>query len=608
MDHSGAYSARGFATYHIKVLMHSSSLEKALFIPFTTNRYRIFVNGRMVAEHGGVNSQYVDSTDWNPPRIVILPEQQVLDIVYQNANFDDVAGGILSAPRIGSFENLKKERDRASIFEAFLFGVLLITGLLYLSFYINKKDDRSSLYFGLFSIVLALRTIVYGEHLLLQVLSSLSMEMEFTLGHITLYLAIPLFLRFITLAYPMKVLNKMNLPLWIISALNVLLVLFTPHRFYIHFLVLYQVIAAVTGFTIFICLLLTTMKGNPSARTTLIGYIVLLVAGINDILYSQEIIHSFFMLHLGFTVFIMSQAALLSWNIGRAFSKSEELALELTSANSSFRRFVPEEFLRYLKKERISDMQLGDHVEMEMTVLFCDIRDFTSLSENMTPRENFMFLNSFLERIGPVIRGNQGFVDKYIGDGVMALFPGGPDCAVQAALKIEETLKLYNKHRLNSNYEPIRIGIGINTGFIMMGTIGENERMDSTVISDAVSACSRIESITKEYGLNIAISENTYSKLKMKDMLDVRNIGNIVLKGKKEPIGVYELYNGDDPVLIRKKNQLKKHFEAAVKSYERKDYEKSLSIFSKILDVFPEDETCHSFQAKIFQYLSNLAD
>jgi class 3 adenylate cyclase len=217
----------------------------------------------------------------------------------------------------------------------------------------------------------------------------------------------------------------------------------------------------------------------------------------------------------------------------------------------------------------------------------------------MNPRENFLFLNSFLERIGPVIRENDGFVDKYLGDGIMALFPGNADSAVQAALKIQVALKLYNKHRKNSGYDPIRIGIGINTGDLMMGTIGENERMDSTVISDAVNVCSRIESITKEYGLNIAISEKTYSRLTIKDDLEIRNIGKVFLKGKMKPVTVYELYNGDEKELIEKKNQQKNSFEIAVKMFENRDYVNALTKFTEIVRIIPNDEASYLYQAKI---------
>ena len=605
---SGKYTTMGYATYRTKILLPQIGTPLALFIPFTYNRYKLFVNDRLLAEQGDVSSEFSENYNRQTPLFYILPDMDVIEITYQVSNFDDLHGGIMDSPKVGTNINLNRERNRATIFEAFLFGALFITGMLYLSFYINKRDDGSTLYFGLFSLIMAIRTILYGEHIMLQIFSSLSMELETAMGHITFYLALPLFLRFITMAYPLTKVKKLRFPVNIISGVYIFIAVFTDHFFYVRFLFAYQIVALITGGAIIICLVDKALKKNSSAQVTLLGFVALLGSAVNDILYSQDILVTFHMVPLGVAFFLMSQASLMSWNIGLTFRQSEDLASELTIANRSFRRFVPEEFLQYLKRERIADIKLGDHVQLDMTVLFCDIRDFTSMSENMTPHENFLFLNSFLERIGPVIRKNNGFVDKYIGDGVMALFPGDADSAVSAAIEIQDALSLYNKHRANSGYKSIHIGVGINTGSLMLGTIGENERMDSTVISDAVNVCSRIESITKEYGLKIALSGNTVQRLKHLEDLNLRNIGRVILKGKKEPVPVFELYNCDDSIIIMKKNNFKLRFEEAVMLFEEKKYEKALKAFSNILEVFPEDETCLRFQTNIVQSLNNLIE
>ena len=172
---------------------------------------------------------------------------------------------------------------------------------------------------------------------------------------------------------------------------------------------------------------------------------------------------------------------------------------ELQNMVDAFERFVPQEFLRILNKESITDVQLGDQIQEEMTVLFSDIRDFTLLSEKMTPEENFKFTNSYLSRMEPSIRAYHGFVDKFIGDAIMALFPTNAQDAVQAAVDMLQALFEYNQDRSKVHYDPIRVGIGINTGALMLGTVGGQSRMDGTVISDAVNLASRIESMTGVY-------------------------------------------------------------------------------------------------------------
>jgi class 3 adenylate cyclase len=133
-----------------------------------------------------------------------------------------------------------------------------------------------------------------------------------------------------------------------------------------------------------------------------------------------------------------------------------------------------------------------------MSILFSDIRSFTTLSESMMPDENFAFINAYLERMGPVIRDHNGFIDKYIGDAIMALFKNADD-ALRAGLAMLDTLDQFNAGRRAAGQQPIAIGIGINTGSLMLGTIGERHRMDGTVISDAVNLAARVESLTKDY-------------------------------------------------------------------------------------------------------------
>ena len=205
----------------------------------------------------------------------------------------------------------------------------------------------------------------------------------------------------------------------------------------------------------------------------------------------------------------------------RSLTQIEASKSELEKIAAASARFVPREFLRFLKIESIVDARLGDSVQAEMTIMFADIRSFTSLSESMSPQQNFDFINSYLSRVGPVIRQYNGFIDKYIGDGIMALFPNRAEDAVQAAIEMQHQVKIYNIHRQNSGYQPISLGIGLHTGTLMLGTIGEAERMESTVISDAVNLASRVEGLTKLYGVGIVASVQTLCRLRRSSTLQV---------------------------------------------------------------------------------------
>ena len=222
----------------------------------------------------------------------------------------------------------------------------------------------------------------------------------------------------------------------------------------------------------------------------------------------------------------------------KPFVKNELLArikthIRLAKINAAYGRFVPHDFLRFLGHESIVDVQLGDQIQKEMTVLFSDIRSFTTISEAMTPQENFNFINSYLSRVSPVIRAHQGFIDKYIGDAIMALFPESADDAVRAAVEMQKQVIIYNQHRQRSNYSPITIGIGLHAGTLMLGTIGEEERMESTVIADAVNLASRLEGLTKVYGSGILVTESILERLGDREKYLCRFVDRVIVKGKK---------------------------------------------------------------------------
>ena len=172
--------------------------------------------------------------------------------------------------------------------------------------------------------------------------------------------------------------------------------------------------------------------------------------------------------------------------------------VKLTEA---YQRFVPSELLKNLGKNSILDVSLGDQVNVKMSILFSDIRSFTSISEKMTPKENFSFLNSYLNQMSPIIRENKGYIDKFMGDGVMALFKNSANDAVKAAIEMQKYLIQYNASSFKNKTHKINIGIGINTGEMMLGTLGETNRMEGSVISDAVNLASRLEGLTKNIKL-----------------------------------------------------------------------------------------------------------
>ncbi|OCR01180.1 adenylate cyclase [Oscillatoriales cyanobacterium USR001] len=286
-----------------------------------------------------------------------------------------------------------------------------------------------------------------------------------------------------------------------------------------------------------------------------------------------------------------------------------EQSLEAEEAlTDAYGRFVPHQFLHFLGYESIIDVKLGDQVQQEMSVLFADIRDFTSLSETLSPEENFKFINAYLSRMEPAITENNGFIDKYIGDAIMALFNGEANDAVQAGISMLHTLAEYNISREKSGYVPIKIGVGINTGTLMLGTVGGQNRMDSTVISDAVNLASRIEGLTKDYRVQMLISHQTFSRLQNPSDYAIRMVDQVQVKGKSELVTIYEVFDADPPAIRDGKLSTLKMYEEAMSLYHQKTVREAGQLFEKCLQQNPEDKVAQIYLKRCRNWRSLLKD
>ena len=272
---------------------------------------------------------------------------------------------------------------------------------------------------------------------------------------------------------------------------------------------------------------------------------------------------------------------------------------ELTDANTqleslltAYGRFVPHEFLQFLRKKSITDVQLGDHVSKIMAVMFSDIRSFTTLSEKMTPKESFGFVNAYLQKVSPQIRNNHGLIMKFLGDGMMAVFPEGADDALAAGVAMFRVVENYNQERLQIGDEPIKIGIGIHVGHMMLGMVGEENRMEGDAISDNVNLTARLEGLTKFYGVSLLITQQAFEHLTHPESYQLRFLDTAIVKGRKEPLGVYEVLDAEAEEVRNLKLKTQVDFEQGLKFFRKKQgLAKAKLCFEKVLSVNPADKT-----------------
>ncbi len=287
---------------------------------------------------------------------------------------------------------------------------------------------------------------------------------------------------------------------------------------------------------------------------------------------------------------------------------SGQIAVSLQNANlyreqqnltEAYQRFVPLDFIHAIGRDSILDVRLGDSIRDEMTVMFCDIRSYTSLSEGMNPKESFNLINDYLSMVGPVIIEHNGFINHYLGDGFIALFKDKAEDALRASIEMFEQMDQYNRDRSRTGEDPLRFGIGLHKGPVMMGIIGDQNRHDANVISDAVNISSRLENMTKIFGSHILISEQTMESIEDPSFFTARRLGSYRLKGKVDAIELVEIIDVEKSDVRKRKMETLASYEEGLAHFRNGDLNAAEQQFQKVLQTHPEDRMTRRFIDRI---------
>ena len=296
-------------------------------------------------------------------------------------------------------------------------------------------------------------------------------------------------------------------------------------------------------------------------------------------------------------------------------AKLEELKGLVEAMNSmkiglrSFRKYIPAELVQQLIRKGEEIDASGER--QRLTIFFSDIEDFSTISEKLTPNELSSQISEYLTEMTAIILKYGGTVDKYIGDSIMA-FWGAPnktlDHATQAclaAIECNTRLKILAKEWTSQGRPSFKARIGLNTGDVVVGNIGSDQRLSYTAMGDPVNLASRLEGLNKEYSTSIIISQSVLNELP--DEFVYRLLDIVVVKGKTEPVPIYELVSRKGDVTSSDAEFLEM-FGKAVNSYLEKDWDKAIFRFEKLLGLRPNDQACRIFIERCQEYKNNPPD
>ena len=234
--------------------------------------------------------------------------------------------------------------------------------------------------------------------------------------------------------------------------------------------------------------------------------------------------------------------------------------------------------------------------------MFADLRDFTPLAERLGPHAVIELLNRYFSRLSEPITEAGGFIDSYNGDEVMALFGGSADSAVISGINMWRALEDFNRDSDAGGRPTLRMGLGVNTGALVLGTVGARDRLKCGVVGDTVNVASRIEQLTKVYGAKFLIGEHTYRRMREPEAFSIRMVDRVAVKGKEQAVSLYEVLDAETPDRREAKESTQNRLSRAQELYFAREFVAAHEIFTGALSHDRQDAVLSIFAERSKRY------
>jgi hypothetical protein len=346
-------SGDGYATFTLETKLKKTATPLGIKVPEMSSAYRLWIDDTLYAWNGTVGNDKETVKPQFLPRIFTLkPKNETLKITLQIANFHDYDGGALHSIKLGLQEQIQRINYLDITSNVFMLGVLLIMSIYHLSLFLLRRDQYSALIFCLFCLVIALRTFLMGERMIVFLIPDINWELAARLEHITLYAILPLTTLFTWCLYQKIMSKNFVRSIVIICGVIIVAAAFLPVKTNAYIVVPYQILLLLSSIYILIVLIMAVVRKSEGAAVLLTGIVILYLSGINDILFDRGIIPGNFILPYGFLIFILSQAFALSIRFSKAYNRAEALSIELNDLN-----MLQERLLKKYEESRFNNLQ-----------------------------------------------------------------------------------------------------------------------------------------------------------------------------------------------------------------------------------------------------------
>lgn len=503
-----AKKGKGSATWHLRLKNLKPNFNYAIFMfDKIGTAVNFYCNGELVFSQGIAAQDYTKTVSARSMAIASIKSDSggIADLVFHTSNDVYRKSGLWVPLRFGSENVVRTDFNHELNRQFFLCGALFIVFLYYFALFLFRKYDWASLYLSLFALTLFLRNVTTDFSLLLYYFPNVPFALDMKLEYTAIF-AGPVF--FVLYLVYLHTSNLENPAVTIVIGVGICLGILTwalPLQWSNRLVPINQAYMFISLLVVFIILFSQLNRITALFFLTLVSIFIIVAGAVYETLIRYMLTVPFLPVHFmpyTFVIFVFFQSIITAYQHEKASSAIDVLSGTLKKLNTAYFRFVPKQFLQMLNKNDIMDVEIGDWAVHNVTLLCADIRDFTALSEQLGGKKTFDLLNTYLIQIAPFIRKYGGFIEKYLGDGIVAVFPDNTPDVLYCAVKMQrEIMKLKTAENLS-----LRIGIGIHYGSVVFGTAGSRERISQISISQAVDTVLYLEDLTKLYRKSILIS------------------------------------------------------------------------------------------------------
>jgi len=545
---AGPSGGQGVATYRLRIERPAGEPRLSLRAGSPSSAYRLWIDGVDRGGAGVVGATAAATTPGMRNHVYALPPSDSTQLWLQIANFEARSGGLRRFWLVGRPDAIQAWVGQELLRDALLFGVTLVAGIMALVSFALRPAARARGYFGLFSLVIALRSVAASPSDLGQLLApwmsyAWMLRWEYLGTLLGLFAAIGYFPAKVEGVMPPRTMRLFQL----VAAALVPVLLLAPLRWAFATLYLNIVLALVPLGLVLLCYGRAWRRGVAGVGTTLAASAIYLLAVVHDVLRFRGFDTTLELSPYFAVIWILVEISDQMKEFHRSFARAELLSDQLQEANFELRetesavvRFVPMDFLRMLGKHSIREIEAGDHVHSLMGVAHVEIDAFASIVGRMSPEDLFGFMNELIGRLEPCIERRGGFVNHYRGDGLQVIFPSGADDAVAAAIEMHEAVREFNREGSELGRLEVDVGIGIDTGPLLLGTLGGDQHLSSGVLGEAVDTAPRIAALARSSATGLLITSRTRDCLSEPTSLQLRAIDTSLEVGS-QPIALVEV-------------------------------------------------------------------